>query len=223
MGWSWRPLNRPKPGKELQFTHTYNVLTGREKERVNIIRKIFNRPYSEKEYLAILFSISIEPYETLQAPRVGYDKAATEWAKEQFEKRSDRSLNLEDFLLKMHGYYVLELAPSSDGLPPYPAPGEEIHIFHAELLNDCREIMGEALFEKAKGKMLSVDTEAFGQELLSVAEHYAFEAGVSHVKELPQIPPEQEDAAARKAHVLFAASRWLIFWGERAHGFEASY
>jgi len=37
-----------------------------------------------------------------------------------------------------------------------------------------------------------------------------------------RIPPDDESMGS-KIHILYSAAKWLIFYGERGHGYEADF
>ena len=62
--------------------------------------------------------ITEPPYTQIDAPRVGYDEEADQWLLERLTKANQRD-DFEAVREKMHGHYVSELSPDSDGFPMY--------------------------------------------------------------------------------------------------------
>lgn len=168
-------------------------------------------------------SISIPPYECLDAPRVGFDDIANEWARKRYDLRTEKDQSLEEFLRSVYGYYAVDLVAPHDGIPTYNAPHYECYVFRAQFLNDCVEIVGEEMLNEAYTSQLAEGAMNFGQRLMDVAQGYADKHGVSYLKHQRMPPESDEDSIESKAHILFSASKWLLWWGERGHGYEADF
>jgi len=222
MGLDWKPMNRPKPGREKEYEDIFMAL--QKKEETSFFSKLLGKKQNGREkLLESFFDISIPAYETLNAPRVGFDNNATEWAKEKYEFREDKALSLEEFLRQMYGYYVVELVPEHDGIPLYIAPHYEPHIFRAQFLKDCEQIIGERMLETAYTSQLAQGAILFGQQIMGIADDYAIKNNVTYLKN-QRLPPDfDEDSAESKAHIMFSAAKWLLWWGERGHGYEADF
>jgi len=222
MGLDWKPMNRPKPGREKEYEDIFLAL--QKKEETPLFSKLFGKKQNSRErLLESFFDISIPAYDTLDAPRVGLDDKATEWAKGQYKFGEDKGLSLEEFLRQMYGYYVVELVPEHDGIPLYIAPHFEPHIFRGQFLRDCEGIIGEQMLETAYTSQLSHGAIMFGQQIMRIADDYATQNGVIYLKN-QRIPPDfDEDSAESKAHIMFSAAKWLLWWGERGHGYEADF
>ena len=58
---------------------------------------------------------------------------------------------------------------------------------------------------------------------MDIANEYAKENNCEYLRD-QRVPPDLDnDKPECKAHVLFSAAKWLIWWGERGHGFEADF
>jgi hypothetical protein len=169
-----------------------------------------------------LGEISCTPFDTLKAPTVGLDTAATEWARLQFERLADKSLTVEEFLRRMNGFRVLSLVPVNDGLPRYTngSPGGyvEAYSFRGQFLRDCEGIIGPELLESAYVSKTASETTAYGRELLNRASVRAHELGI----DLTAVH-SAEDPESVEFHldVVQSAGRWCVFWGDRGHWLEA--
>jgi hypothetical protein len=222
MGLDWKPMNRPKPGREKEYEDIF--LTLQKKEETLFFSKLFGKKQKDKErLLESFFDMSIPAYETLDAPRVGFDDNATEWAKGQYEFREAKGLSLEEFLRQMYGYYVVELVPEHDGIPLYIAPHYEPHVFRAQFLRDCEQIIGERMLEMAYTSQLAHGAIIFGQQIMSIADDYAAQNNIIYLKYQRMLPDFDENSAESKAHIIFSAAKWLLWWGERGHGYEADF
>jgi hypothetical protein len=210
MGLDWNPGPKPKPGCEDEFRELWTKL--QSKSCFFRERKI--RRFGE---------ITMTAFETLVTPRVGIDSLATDWARhEAFPNRKDKSLTEDVFLQQMHGFYVLNLVPTCDGLPRYTngyAGGYvERYAFRGQFLTDCTEIIGEELLESGYVSKLPEQTAAYGESLLAAASQFAVARGIDSTK--VHLAEEPESIEFR-LDVVLAASRWCRFWAARGHWLEA--
>ncbi|MEQ9090093.1 MAG: hypothetical protein RIE52_03340 [Balneola sp.] len=224
MGLDWKPMHKPKPGREQEYEDIFLTLTGKKKQDTSILGKLFGKKEkSQDELLETFFNISIEPYETLEAPRVGFDERATDWAKSKFEQRTDKDQTLEEFLESMDGYYVVDLVPDHDGIPMYITPNDERHIFRGQFLRDCETIIGEDMLEEAYTSQLAEGAMDFGQRIMKIADDYAMQHNVQSLKEQKEPPDADEESPESNAHIMFSAAKWLLWWGQKGHGYEADF
>ncbi len=224
MGLDWRPLYKPEPGRERQFERLFNFLTGKQEEVIPIWKKIIGRKPKTKEQLVTeMRSIAISPYKTLDAPQVGISESATIWGVEQYNLQEEKKGTIEAFLQELEGYYVLELVPPCDGLPCYIAFHDEAHVFRAEFLKGCEDILGPELITSIHESLMARDTIVLGNEIMAVADKYAKKHNCQNLKTQKAIPEVDEGTPQSKAHILYAAAKWLLFWGEKGHGFEADF
>jgi hypothetical protein len=149
-------------------------------------------------------SISTTGYETLLAPRVGIDDQATEWAKRKYEFRTEKDQSLPDFLKSNQGYYAVDLVPVNDGIPVYIALHYEAHIFRAQFLNMCEDIIGPAMLEEAYKSQLALGTINFGDRLMSLADAYAKKHQLEYLKDQRLPPDGDEKLPESKVHILFS-------------------
>ncbi|GGK87757.1 hypothetical protein ACD591_19320 [Rufibacter glacialis] len=224
MGLDWKPLNKPLAGREEEYEDIFLTLSGKKKANTSILGSLFGKKQkSEEELLEQFLDISIPAYETLTAPKVGFDEKANEWAKSQFDQRTDKNQPLQEFLQEMHGYHVVDLVTEHDGIPVYIAPHYEPHVFRAQFLQICEQILGEEMMEEAYTSQLAPGTVDFGKRLMKIAEDYASKYNLQYLKE-QRIPPDSdEDTPESKVHILFSAAKWLLWWGQRGHGYEADF
>jgi hypothetical protein len=214
MGLDWNPMSRAKPGHEAEFA----TLLATDLDALS--------PETRSELREHFDAISEPPYATLGAPRVGHDAAADAWLVERL-RESGRESELARAKAEMHGYYVLQLLPQCAGLPVYSSRGYEgvdRYTFRGAFLDDVKEILGEALFLRAWDKMTAEELAAYGVALLAHARRYATEHGLAHLEQRFEAPEESdEDEPASKAHILFSAAAWCLWWSERGHGLAPYY
>jgi len=127
-------------------------------------------------------------------------------------------------LEEMKGYHVLELVDECDGLPIYThgsiSDQLDLTSFRGKFLDDCQEIIGEELYERAYGDQSPEEMVAYGGQLIEHARRHAAAHGCPEI-EHQRVPPDDLDSAAGQAHILFAAGRWCVFWGSRGHFLDA--
>lgn len=224
MGLDWLAGNKAKPGSE-----------GRHRE---LLTRVVAGEDFDPAALAEWNAVGVPAYETVGAPRVGIDEAATSWFLERLRKgrrgkpgvmsrisgllRRPGSLTDEErkALQQAFGYYVLELAPPCDGLPYYtnaPLSGElELTSFRGKFLELCQDVIGEELLESAWERKLPEDLAAYGRTLMARAEDFAGRHGCLAVLD-QKVEPEKDDGPDFQCHVVSSAARWCIYWGDRGH------
>jgi hypothetical protein len=224
MGLDWRPMGKPKPGFEERHKQIFRIIQGEEKlKELSFVDKLLGkRPVTNEQLIEDFLDNIIETYETIKAPRVGYDEVANNWIKSKYLE-SDKSLTEEDFFKEYLGYYVIELAEEQDGVPVYIALGQDENVFRAQFLDDCKDLIGEELHTEAWSSKLADKTLLYGQKLMSIADRVAKENKLEYLKE-QRMPPElDEESLESKLHIVFSAAKWLIFYGKNGHGFEADF
>ena len=191
MGLDWIPGPKPRPGCEEEFLRLWRALK-------------LDQPADRESKVARFGEITIPAFETLKAPRVGFDSAADSWAHDAFSRRSDKSLTQDAFVAGLHGFYVLELVPRCDGLPRYTngSPGGyvEAYSFRGQFLTDCTEIIGPELLAQAYHSKLPEDTKRYATSLLDHALNGAavvagcsrFHAAVAPIVFLPEVVPHRD-------------------------------
>jgi hypothetical protein len=208
MGLDWNPGSKAKSGHEQEFQELWRQLHA---------RSCFWRSRKVKRFQ----KITVTAFETLGAPRVGYDDAATEWARKMYPNCKDKSLGEQEFIGRMKGFYVLDLVPPGDGIPRYSNGSlgcVDRHSFRADYLRDCEEIIGQALLDGAYESKLPEETVDYGGKLIKKAADFASAHGIDPLNTMEADDP---DAVKFRVSVVLAAGRWCRFWGQRGHWLEA--
>ena len=218
MGLDWRPMGKPKPGYEDRFNQIFRILEGSEKPTEIPGQQLPSREELLKEW----FEIQIRSYETIKAPMVGRDPEANDWALELYNN-SDKSQSQEDYVKELAGYYVIELAKELDGVPVYMSFGQDRNVFRGQFLADCEEVVDVSLLVEGWRTKAAKETLEFGNQLMAAADKLAAENNLQHLKERRSPPEQGDNPLANKIHILYAAAKWLIFYGKNGHGFEADY
>jgi hypothetical protein len=201
MGLDWNPGPKAKAGSEAEFEELWRDLQ---------CKSCRNRPAKVRRF----GEITQTAFDTLNAPTVGTDAQATEWAHRQFERRVNKSLTEDQFVRALTGFRVLELVPECDGLPRYSngSPGGyvEAYAFRGQFLRDCTEIIGDQLLENAFISKLPRETIMYGQELWERAATFAATHGI----DLGTVQTANDpDSNEFHLDVVNWAGRWCMFWG----------
>jgi hypothetical protein len=233
MGLDWLPGNKPKPGYEAEFrqivqTLAWDKIPGQDRVSVSTgrwsrLREIvFGRYPRRAESEAARQrhdEISISAFETLNAPRVGFDRIADDWAK---ATHADRRIAkpLDVWLGEMRGYYVVSLVSPCDGIPFYSngiiASYVERFSFRAQFLKSCTAVIGENLLRSSYEVKFASDLLTFGADLIASADAFA---KANNLK-IPSTPPDDPESLEGRLHIVAAAGRWCLYWGERGHFLE---
>jgi hypothetical protein len=113
------------------------------------------------------------------------------------------------------------------GFPIYTAAGLyglDPSSFRGQFLVGARDIVGDALLERAYCSQTAAELSAYGDALLAAARSWAAPRGLEHLEKL-DIPDDAwaEDSDAARVHAVFAAGRWCRHWGERGCEMKAWY
>lgn len=217
MGLDWDPLEKPKPGHESEFEELFHELLILENED----RSLWDR----------WFEITIDPSETLQAPRIGFDARADAWIAERYPGRSLKKpfLTREKFVKEFQGMYVLELMEPNDGLPFYSNgffDGRvDYHSFRGQILRECQDVLEDESITAAWGHYLANELAEHGAKLRDRASAFAEKNNLLDVINRRE-PPEGVEALdhpAMQAHIVSSAAKWCLFWSERGHGMRADF
>lgn len=228
MGLDWNPGNKPKSGFETEFRDLVVALAGdklgsQDRPRfVDTLRTGLLKSLKRRRSDAVLFAryneISISAFETLNAPRVGFDARADAWAR-QMHRQRNIATPLDEGLLQMRGFYVVELAEPCDGIPLYSngrAGYVERFSFRADFLKTCISVIGNELLEEAYTIKFAPELLAYANRLQTAASDFASSSGVA----IPTVAPVDPDTVESQLHIVDAAARWCRFWAERAHLLE---
>jgi hypothetical protein len=202
MGLDWDPLNRPRPGFEEEFA-TLVARLHAEGESTDVVDR--------------MNEITEPVFQTLGAPRVGIDPAADDWLRGKVDAdKYDQARS------RMHGYYVLDLLPECDGFPVYTnypmSPQLDRYSFRGAFLNDVEDVLGPQLFERAHRYQSAEQLEDYGEQLVALARKLARKERVMEVESRRDPGDFEEGSAESRAHILFAAGRWCLYWARRGHG-----
>jgi hypothetical protein len=237
MGLDWLAGNKPKPGFEAEFAKLRSQNDGGE-PITDEMRERFD-------------AVSICAYTQVGAPVVGTDRLADAWvlahvrhqalhdSGEDHDHEAAQEIDFDDpaasvagndderaALEQMKGYHVLDLAPPCDGLPVYThgAVSDEVDLtsFRGKFLDDCAEILGEELMERAFTDQSPEELVEFGTALIQHGRRVAAEHGCEAIEQQVE-PPDELESPAGQAHILFSAGRWCLYWGSRGHYLEASF
>ncbi|QOJ09409.1 hypothetical protein [Nitrosomonas sp. H1_AOB3] len=221
MGLDWNPIGKPVAGHEEEYEKLFKLLSdtpiaGSWRDKFKQLFQRIDRDAVTKRWL----EIQVAPYVTIQAPQVGIDARADEWAKARYKENPPKDKTEAELLYELRGYYVVALAPPCDGIPYYsngPAGYVELYSFRSQcIVVDCKDIVGKALLEKCYQSCLAPGLSALGAELRACASDYASKHNVIHVEAVRELDTP-EGSPESKAHILFSAARWCEYWSSRGH------
>lgn len=219
MGLDWRPMGKPKPGTEARYHQLYRMLTKAEPIPVN---PATNQPYDKDTLKEEWFSLQIPSYETIRAPRVGRDPEALEWLKSEYEEHKP-DMSLEEFIKEYEGFYVILLAPETDGVPMYVSMGQDENVFRGKFIDFCEDIIGKELYDSAFETKTAEEALAYGQRLMAIADDFATKNNLLFLKDQYLVPDVEIGTVPSQAHILYSAAKWFIFYGKNGHGVEADW
>jgi len=223
MGLDMRPMGKPKPGFEKRYLEIFEMLTHDKIPQPTFLDKLKGKKLPTKEELLNEWlSNQIQTYETIKAPRVGRDKEADEWIKKKYVE-TDKSISESEFISQHDGFYVIELAKETDGVPVYIALQQDENVFRGQFMQDCVDLIGEDLVNEAWETKLADATLDYGQRLMTVADRIANENNLQFLKDQRLPPDTDEDSIESKLHIVYSLAKWLIFYGKNGHGYEADF
>lgn len=217
MGLDWNPGNKAKPGYETDYARLSKAIEAAESDaQREALREQF-------------FAISISAYETLGAPRVGFDQAADAWARARYRDNPSMAASETELLSGLKGFYVVELVPTCDGVPPYSNGTTGGYVepfsFRGQFLTDCVPVIGERLLEEAHTTKPAPALAAYANELLACGRRYAEKHGCSWVETVrddwDRIGDSQAGDPHALAHIVVWAAKWCSFWSARGHLLDA--
>ena len=223
MGLDMRPMGKPKPGFENRFYQIFRIVNGLEEQKRSFIDKVLGRKkINEEELLEEWFDIQIPAYEAIKAPKVGRDATADEWVRQQY-LLSDRRQAEPQFIAHFDGFYVIPLAKELDGVPVYIAAGQDENVFRGQFLDLCIGLIGENLVNEAWETKFAPETIDYGNRLMAVADQLAIKHNLQHLKSRREPPDADEHSIEFQLHIVFSLGKWLQFYGDNGHGYEADY
>ena len=213
MGLDMRPLSKPKAGKEQRFYELYSLIPS---ENLS--------PDQREQLLEEWFALGIPSYETIKAPQVGRDAQADAWLREQYDADDNPDKPLFDEVYQDYqGYYVIELAPEQDSVPVYRAFGQDENVFRGQFLADCQELIGEDLLNEAWSNHLAEEAVDYAHRLIAAVTPAAQQHGLEYLKDQYEPPEAEPESLESQLHIVYSLARWLIFYGNRGHGYEADF
>ena len=217
------PMGKPKPGFEKRFLELFEMLTQDKIPKPSFWDSLKGKKLpTEDDLLKEWSDIQIQSYETIKAPRVGYDQEANDWIREKYSE-SDKTITETEFLIKHDGIYIIELAKEIDGVPVYNASHQDENAFRGQFLDNCVDLIGTDLVDEAWETKLADDTLDYGNRLLIVADKIANDNNLGYLKDQRDPPDFEENSIECKLHIIYSLAKWLIFYGKNGHGYEADF
>ena len=223
MGLDMRPLGKPRPGFEKRYIELYEIIANNNFPKPSFFERLSGKKYPTKdELVAEWFSIQIESYITIKAPKVGRDTEANDWIKTKYEELEEKP-DYKEFLKEYEEFYVIELAEEQDGVPVYISLEQDENVFRGQFLTDCTDIIGEDLVNEAWGTKLAEDTLDYGNRLMLATDKIAKEHNLEYLRAQRELPEAEEGTMESKVHIAYSLAKWLVFYGENGHGYEADF
>ncbi|MEM7781021.1 MAG: hypothetical protein AAF697_11590 [Pseudomonadota bacterium] len=171
-------------------------------------------------------SISEPAYETLGAPRVGFDQSADDWIAGQMADRMTRQEAIAEF----SGYHALSLI-ECDGLPKYTHAGLYEGVdetsFRGKWLETCVHVLSNETISEAWSHRMPDEAVNYGNALLSAAAearkgNIQNRSKPSFLRRIFGTPPDTLPIE-EQLDIVETAGRWFVFWGSRGHPIRAYY
>lgn len=187
----------------------------------NEISDEFNELDGTKELRAELAKLQdehskyfVSPAQTINAPRLGEDKAAEKWVEDNWDhlntvNDAGEQMTKHEYITKNFGLYIIEAAEESKGLgkvsgflcSPTSFRGKVLGF--VEWLSD--DIRGRSYDSMEPGVLAE-----YGEELIIEAEFYEKNGTL-------------DEDGKKDIELVKAAGEWCCFWAERGHSMHAWY
>lgn len=218
------PMGKPMPGREADFKRIFLELINFKEPKVSWLDKFKGKKVDAK---AVLYQqwldLQVSSFESLGAPMVGRDKSADFWAAQKYEE-SEKKISAEDFRKELDGHYVLDLIDDCDGIAKYISNSYDRNVFRGEFMRDCFALIGEELAGEAWETKFAEDALDYGNRLMAAADAIAIENRMEYLKVQRELPETfDEESIESQLHIIYSLARWLIFYAQRGHGYEADF
>lgn len=218
------PMGKPMPGREADFKRIFLELINFKEPKVSWLDKFKGKKVDAK---AVLYQqwldLQVSSFESLGAPMVGRDKSADFWAAQKYEE-GEKKISVEDFSKELDGHYVLDLIDDCDGIAKYISNSYDRNVFRGEFMRDCFALIGEELASEAWETKFAEDALDYGNRLMVTADAIAIENRMEYLKVQRELPETfDEESIESQLHIIYSLARWLIFYGQRGHGYEADF
>lgn len=171
-----------------------------------------------REAQELLDQCYISPFETIGAPRIGIDDAATDWFVREARKQQAPQ-DIDTLLKENHGKFVPDLATNKGGHGSITGMlGSDIS-FRGKIIGQSVIVPGN-LSAEAYADHTDEELLSYGHALMYAAEEYAIEHDIPWpLNKGASIKTEAEE----DLKYLVDGANWCIFWGEHGHGMHAWY
>ena len=210
MGLDWIPIDIAKPGFE--------------DERSKLRKRIkWNLPYFTARWKKRYHEIVIPAYACVGAPRVGIDPAADEWARARYAESAAKECTEDEFLQKMHGYYVLQLV-KSPGLPQFTHgdlyAGVDATSYRGQFVMACQDLITDEIASRGYRSFTAEEAVDYGRLLLERAREAASQHGLDVATAAAAPDDDPVESLAGQVEIFRTAAEWFQFWGEKGHSIE---
>lgn len=215
----WIPQPKVIKGKEEEYsTLTDKILDIYQTDEV-LVDDSNSTPEVEK-LLEQRAAITIFPYQTLNIPEIGQDKAANEYFLQKFKEVFPKKFDSEEILEKASGLHAIGMVQDSDGISVYRPKDGEIIDFDTDLMVNCLPLIGPGILLSTAFNKTAEQAKDFGEQLKAIADDLISKHNIGYLREQKKKPKEDAKEGHKMIHYLLAASSWLIFWGSHGHGID---
>lgn len=169
-------------------------------------------------------AISEHPGSTLNAPVVGRDGAADEWARAAVSKGWLQADNPDDAVKKHDGLYVYDLLPASDGFPVYSPStwdkGYDRTTLYGTVIDAFEDQIGKELTTYLHGPLLAAELAEWAGKLRRWADDHAQTHQMQAILGCRDFLSDNDGGPETCLHIVDQAARWASFWSAKGHGAE---
>ena len=215
----WIPQPKVIEGKE----EAYNGLTDKILDIYQTNEVLVDDSNSTPEVQQLLeqrSAITISPYQTLNIPEIGQDKAANEYFLQKFKEVYSKKFDPEEVLKMASGHHAIGMIQEKDGISVYRPQDEEIYAFDTDLMVNCLPLIGPGILLSTAFDKTAEQAKDFGEQLQAITDDLISKHNIGYLKEQKEKPKEDAKDGHKMVHYLLAASSWLIFWGSHGHGID---
>ena len=217
----WIPQPKVIEGKEEEYsTLTDKILDFYQTDKV-VVDDSNSNPEVE-QLLEQRSAITIFPYQTLNIPEIGQDKAANEYFLQKFKEVYPKKFDSEEVLEMASGHYAIGMVMDTDGISVYRPQDGEICEFDTDLMVNCLPLIGPEILLSTAFNKTAEQAKDFGEKLKAITDDLFSKHNIGYLSDQKEKPNEDAKEGHKMVHYLLAASSWLIFWGSNGHGIDVN-
>jgi len=212
----WIPQPKVIEGKEEEYNNlTDKILDFYQTDEI-VVDESNSNP-EVQQLLDLRSAITISPYQTLNIPEIGQDKAANEYFLQKFKEVYPKKFDPEEVLEKASGHHAIGMVMDTDGISVYRPQDGEIYEFDTDLMVNCLPLIGPEILLSSAFNKTAEQAKDFGKQLKAITDDLISKHNIGFLKEQKEKPEEDAKDGHKMVHYLLAASSWLMFWGSHGH------